>query len=212
MAMSIIDKANANGIGLHHWSFGGGTALMLQIRHRESHDIDLFIEDAQYLPFLNPQTQDYQLALNPTDYETDGSHALKIVFDGVGEVDFICCGTITATPVIETYLRGRRIRVETPAEILAKKVVFRGTRMQPRDMFDIAASARAIGEGAVIKALGAFPEACKAAAQTVARMDPDFAKAVMASLLAMDGFRSLHADAQDITLRILLHATSGAST
>ncbi|MEI9852257.1 MAG: nucleotidyl transferase AbiEii/AbiGii toxin family protein [Sphingomonas sp.] len=27
------------------WSFGGGTALMLQIDHRESHDIDLFFDD-----------------------------------------------------------------------------------------------------------------------------------------------------------------------
>lgn len=54
MAMAIIDQANAQGIGMNSWSFGGGTALMLQINHRESHDIDLFIEDAQYLPYLNP--------------------------------------------------------------------------------------------------------------------------------------------------------------
>ena len=44
MAMAIIDQANAQGIGMNSWSFGGGTALMLQINHRESHDIDLFIE------------------------------------------------------------------------------------------------------------------------------------------------------------------------
>ena len=72
MAMAIIDQANAQGIGMNSWSFGGGTALMLQINHRESHDIDLFIEDAQYLPYLNPETQDYDLALAPSDYETDG--------------------------------------------------------------------------------------------------------------------------------------------
>ena len=86
MAMAIIDQANAQGIGMNSWSFGGGTALMLQINHRESHDIDLFIEDAQYLPYLNPETQDYDLALAPSDYETDGTRALKIVFDGVGEI------------------------------------------------------------------------------------------------------------------------------
>lgn len=47
---------------MDRWSFGGGTALMLQIAHRESHDIDLFIDDPQILPFLNPETQCFDLA------------------------------------------------------------------------------------------------------------------------------------------------------
>ena len=37
-AMMIIDQANAKGIGMDDWTFGGGTALMLQIAHRDSHD------------------------------------------------------------------------------------------------------------------------------------------------------------------------------
>lgn len=73
MAMATIDQANGQGIGMHDWSFGGGTALMLQIKHRESHDIDLFIDDAQYLPYLNPETQGYDLALAPS--VRDGWHA-----------------------------------------------------------------------------------------------------------------------------------------
>ena len=36
MAMAIIDQANAKGIGMNGWSFGGGTALMLQIKHLEN--------------------------------------------------------------------------------------------------------------------------------------------------------------------------------
>lgn len=105
-------------------ALGGGTALMLQIGHRESHDIDLFISDAQYLPFLNPETQGYRLEIAASDYETDGTRALKIVFDGVGEIDFICCGPVTEDPFTLSEIRGRRVRLETPAEILAKKVVF----------------------------------------------------------------------------------------
>jgi len=27
------------------WTFGGGTALMLQIDHRESFDVDIFLDD-----------------------------------------------------------------------------------------------------------------------------------------------------------------------
>jgi len=38
-------------------------------------------------------------------------------------------------------IRGREVDLETPAEIIAKKVYYRGDRMQPRDMFDIAAVA-----------------------------------------------------------------------
>ncbi|WP_211314672.1 hypothetical protein [Cereibacter changlensis] len=89
---------------------------MLQIGHRESHDIDLFISDAQYLPFLNPETQGYRLEIAASDYETDGTRALKIVFDGVGEIDFICCGPVTEDPFTLSEIRGRRVRLETPAE------------------------------------------------------------------------------------------------
>lgn len=35
-SVSIIDQANSHFKLLDSWSFGGGTALMLQIDHRES--------------------------------------------------------------------------------------------------------------------------------------------------------------------------------
>ena len=47
MAMAIIVQSKPQGAGMNSRSFGGGTALMPQINHRERHDIDLFIEDAQ---------------------------------------------------------------------------------------------------------------------------------------------------------------------
>lgn len=62
---------------------------MLQIDHRESHDVDLFIRDPQVLPYLNPETQGYALDIMPGSYVSDGVGSLKIVFDGVGEIDFI---------------------------------------------------------------------------------------------------------------------------
>ena len=46
---------------------------MLRILHRESHEIDLFFEDPQFLHLLNPDTQEYRLPIKPTDYEVDGS-------------------------------------------------------------------------------------------------------------------------------------------
>ncbi len=206
MAMAIIDQANAQGIGMNSWSFGGGTALMLQINHRESHDIDLFIEDAQYLPYLNPETQDYDLALAPSDYETDGTRALKIVFDGVGEIDFICCDPVTETPFTKAEIRGRNVRLETPAEILAKKVVFRGSQLQPRDMFDIAAVAQAMGTAYVVEACSTFPDACREALRVTENMNPRLVDAVTEKLLVSEGFLGLQGRAQMIATEILTAA------
>jgi len=204
MAMSIINQANERGIDMQNWSFGGGTALMLQIHHRDSHDIDLFIDDPQYLPYLNPQTQ----VLDPSDYETDGSRALKIVFAGIGEIDFICCDPVTATPSIEAEILGHRIMLETPAEILAKKIVFRGSQMQPRDMFDIAATAEALGKDYVIDALAAFPSECRPALEVAHRMDARLVDSVTARLLVTEKYTPLRARAQAITQDILAGAVS----
>ena len=206
MAMAIIDQANAQGIGMNSWSFGGGTALMLQINHRESHDIDLFIEDAQYLPYLNPETQDYDLALVPSDYETDGTRALKFVFDGVGEIDFICCDPVTETPFTKTEIRGRNVRLETPAEILAKKVVFRGSHLQPRDMFDIAAVAQAMGTNYVVEACSRFPDACLEVFRVTESMSLKLVDAVIEKLLVFEGFLGLQGRAQMMAKEILATA------
>jgi hypothetical protein len=206
MAMAIIDQVNGQGIAMHSWSFGGGTALMLQINHRESHDIDLFIDDAQYLAYLNPETQEYDLALAPSDYETDGTRALKIVFDGVGEIDFICCDPVTDEPYVVSEIRGRSIKLETPAEILAKKVVFRGSHLQPRDMFDIAAVAQAMGDDYVVNACSRFPDACREALRVTEDMSPRLVDSVTAKLLVSQGFLGLQGRAQMLTKEILTAA------
>lgn len=208
-AMSVIDQANQAGIGMTDWTFGGGTALMLQIGHRDSHDIDLFVSDPQYLPYLNPQTQAYQLSIPPSDYETDGTHALKIVFDGIGEIDFICCGTVTADPTGNVDVNGRNVLLETPAEIIAKKIVFRGKRLQPRDIFDIAATTISMDEDMLAAALKPFAKQCEEALHVAEKMDPSFAAAIMGKLLARDDFTTLHQSAQAITCRLLHRIAQG---
>ncbi len=40
------------------WVLGGGTALMILADHRLSRDIDVFIDDPQYLALLSPETTD----------------------------------------------------------------------------------------------------------------------------------------------------------
>ena len=112
IAGSIIDQAQRAAYPFE-WTFGGGTALMLQIDHRESHDIDLFLDDPQVLPFLNPGTQGYALDRAPDGYDTDGSHVLKLTFGEVGEIDFICCASITERSANRVAVRGREVLLET---------------------------------------------------------------------------------------------------
>jgi len=68
----IFDQANSELTLIDGWTFGGGTALMLQIDHRESFDVDIFLDDPQVLPYLNPKTQATRStsalsAMSPTD-------------------------------------------------------------------------------------------------------------------------------------------------
>lgn len=204
--MSVVGQARTSGFELSDWTFGGGTALMRQIDHRDSHDIDLFLSDPQYLPFMNPIIQEYHLPLLPNDYELEGGHALKIVFDGIGEIDFICCPSLTEKPTKRTTIRGHDVLLETPAEIVAKKVVFRGKRLQPRDLFDIAAVAHATGGEGVAAALAPFKDECRAALHVSENMDPRFAKTIMSKLQIHAGFQGLEDEAQEVSCGVLKRA------
>ena len=181
IACEIIDLAGGDSI-VAHWSFGGGTALMLQIDHRESHDIDIFIDDPQVLPLLNPETQDYVLKLNPSAYDTDGTRSLKLSFAEIGEIDFICCGHLTESPTSKAEILGRQLELETPAEIIAKKVFYRGGMIQPRDMFDIAAVIRHGDADTLEQALIPYADKCAIAKEATTRMSPQLAVAGMRSL------------------------------
>lgn len=202
-SVSIINQANSRFKLLDSWTFGGGTALMLQIDHRESFDIDIFIDDPQVLPYLNPTTQGYSLQLNPDEYVSDGTHALKIVFADIGEIDFICAPSLTSDPTSRVTLRGIEVDVETPGEIIAKKVHYRGASLQPRDMFDLACVAKACGDGYVIQALSPFKNKAAAALSVAQRMDPRLASTVMGKLQSKAGYAEIWKTAQAMTISLL---------
>ena len=192
------------------WSFGGGTALLLTIDHRESHDIDLFLADPQLLAFLNPATQGYPLSRHPDSYGGDGTRSLRLVYRE-GEIDFICCLPITESPANTEVVRGQTVALETPAEIIAKKVYYRGTSLQPRDMFDLAAVAEAFGDGYVVDALRQCgPSPCSAALRNANRADPDFVKKIISQLMHREHTAHLIDKAQGITCQLLDQALSSA--
>lgn len=211
-ACHIIDQANSEITLIDSWTFGGGTALMLQIDHRESFDVDIFLDDPQLLPYLNPRTQGYTLDINPDGYETDGSRTLKIVFENVGEIDFICAPRLTDNPTVKAAVRGRDVLLETPAEIIAKKIYYRGAAMQPRDMFDIACVMRSHGLDYLNDALTPFRGKCEAALKVARQMNPQFAETIMTRLLHRVGFSDVPLLAQAMTIQLLETVCTDAGT
>lgn len=123
-----------------HWTFGGGTVLMLRIGHRQSKDIDLFVPDPQYLGYVNPRLSDVAESVS-ADYEESAEY-IKL-FLREGEIDVVVGSSLTDDPYEVVEYRGRAIRVETSAEIIAKKMWHRGDRAKARDLYDLCAVAMA---------------------------------------------------------------------
>ena len=135
LALAIINAANADQPARLPWSFGGGTVLMLQYRHRVSRDIDIFLADPQWLGHLSPRLNDRAAAVT-SDY-VEQANVVKLIL-AKGEIDFIAAPALTDRPTRRRNLQGRRVLVEQPAEIIAKKVFHRAAAFKARDFFDLA--------------------------------------------------------------------------
>jgi hypothetical protein len=134
-ALVLIDDARAKGIPVDDWTFGGGTVLMRRHRHRLSKDVDIFINDPQFLGYLSPRLSPVAESLT-TDYSED-SNFVKLAFPE-GEIDFVAAPPLTSVPAQAEMLLGRSFLVETSAEIVAKKIWHRGADITARDIFDFA--------------------------------------------------------------------------
>ncbi|MCL5065859.1 MAG: nucleotidyl transferase AbiEii/AbiGii toxin family protein [Firmicutes bacterium] len=134
-ALACIDSIARTGSPMPDWTFGGGTALMLRYHHRQSYDIDIFVDNPQWLPFFSPRLND---TLDPfvTDYDETASY-VKLSTQW-GEIDFIVALGLTQTPSETVSIHGRSVALETPAEIIAKKLRYRGASLRSRDVFDVA--------------------------------------------------------------------------
>lgn len=138
LATAAIDAATAD-VGPFEWTLGGGTMLWLRFRHRESHDIDIFLTDPQLLgalsPRLNGQTE--KLVHERGGTHVEQSNFLKLAF-AEGDIDFVVAPHLT-TPYAEPgEIDGRAVSIETPQEILAKKLLYRADDFTARDLFDLA--------------------------------------------------------------------------
>lgn len=136
-ALRLLDEIGARGgIGDPFWTLGGGTVLMFRYRHRLSKDIDIFVPDPQYLGFVSPRLSDAAAALTEDYTEMAGSF-VKLQFEE-GEVDFVAAPNLLDEAWEAWEIGGRPVRVETAAEVIAKKMYHRGNRVTARDLFDLA--------------------------------------------------------------------------
>lgn len=134
-ALRLVDEIHTHGSKHFTWTFGGGTVLMRKYRHRLSKDIDIFVPDPQALNYVNPRLS--QVAEDMAVHYEEANNFVKL-FLPEGEIDFVASPNLTEIPYAEEEIFGRLVRVETAAEIIAKKFYHRGHRLLARDMFDFA--------------------------------------------------------------------------
>jgi hypothetical protein len=202
IACALIRQVNSEQSVIDHWTFGGGTAMMLRIDHRESHDVDIFLSDPQLLPFLDPQKHDFQFEIRPADYQGDGSSFQKFAFKDVGEVDFIVGHAMTSSPTTQVAIEGEVTLLETVPEIITKKIYYRGSSIKPRDIFDIAAAGQQHVDS-VIGALRNYRNEVEVTLMTIDKLNPDFVNSAIAQLSIKDKFRSVAKTALQQTRELL---------
>jgi len=135
-ALMLIDEISRyGGIADPFWTLGGGTVLMFRYRHRLSKDIDIFVPDPQYLGFVTPRLSDAAADLTQ-DYTEQPGAFVKLQFEE-GEVDFVAAPNLLDDAWETWNIGGRLVKVETAAEIIAKKMYHRGDRVTARDLFDL---------------------------------------------------------------------------
>ena len=117
------------------WTLGGGTAIAIQIDHRISYDIDIFVPGTalrNFVPANNPASRGIS-----ERFQWPG-HYLKFELDE-GEIDFLS-PPLQTEPGFEWARYGdRRIALETPEEVIIKKIRYRSAKFTPRDVYDLAA-------------------------------------------------------------------------
>jgi hypothetical protein len=201
-ALELIEDARRRQIPVDRWTFGGGTVLMRRHRHRLSKDVDIFIEDPQFLGYLTPRLSPAAEALT-TDY-TEDANFVKLRFPE-GEVDFVVAAPLTSTPTCEEDILGKPFLVECSREIIAKKVWYRGAEFTARDIFDFALVAER--EPAVLTELAPVLRSRRDAILTRVQRHQEFLRESFQELAVLDYRRTF-----EECLAILGHALASALT
>jgi hypothetical protein len=182
------------------WTLGGGTAIMLAINHRLSHDIDIFVAGISlkaFTPWMNPA------ARTISDRFQWPGHYLKFERPD-GEIDFLSAPLQTDPGFAWQTLRGRPVALETPEEVIVKKVRYRSEQFKARDAFDLAAVGAALPGLAQILAAevpDALPRLADAIRVLSARGEAPLRAAVMPLGAGVNMLPTVYAEASRIVAR-----------
>jgi hypothetical protein len=132
LAYEMVVDARIHAKSVFEPKLGGGTRLMLALEHRISDDIDLFIRDPQWIGYLSPRLNDrFEVGMKGYD---ENAVSLKLRY-AEGEIDFIVGMSLLDLPD-ERSFACPSFPLEPVAEVLAKKLFYRGWSLTPRDLFD----------------------------------------------------------------------------
>jgi hypothetical protein len=175
---------------------------MLQIDHRESRDVDIFLADPQLLPFLDPEKHDFKFEIWPTGYEGDGASFQKLAFKDIGEIDFIVGQAMTSSPTKRAVIEGEPVLLETLPEIITKKIHHRGASIKPRDIFDVAAAGEQHADS-IVAELRSYRDEVASTLITLDKLNPEFVNTAIAQLAIKDKYRSVARTALERAKEIL---------
>lgn len=130
-AMEQIKQAN---IPINSWSFGGGTVLMHRFNHRMSKDIDIFFGDKQLFAYISPRVND---ALENIIIDFVEQDNFTKIYLPDGEIDFIFSPQISRCKPSLKLIENVNIYVDSPIEIISKKIEYRTEEFKARDVFDL---------------------------------------------------------------------------
>ena len=126
-----------------NWSFGGGTALSsVYYNHRMSYDIDIFSEDYSLIQKIISAQKEitHNLGINELAVDVSSSSITFYLKEGSLKLDFVYSPALTSNPYNYKSVFGfANIKVQTPQEIIAKKLKFR-EKATIRDFVDYAIS------------------------------------------------------------------------
>ena len=97
--------------------------------------VENFAPRSIYLGYVSPRLSDVAAEVSEDYVEAAGY--VKLIRPE-GEIDFVAASNLTNLPFEIWHLLGREIKVETSAEIVAKKLWHRGHTATARDLFDLA--------------------------------------------------------------------------
>lgn len=103
---------------------------------------------------------------------------------------------MTDMPTTRRTIEGEDVDLETVAEVITKKIHYRGASIRPRHIFDVAAAAKH-DRDSIINALKSHKDDVAKTLLAIEKLRPDFVKATIAALAIKPPYKPMAETALD---------------